>query len=158
MPDVAAVVVHLVPMGALHFLADGVGRIVLVRAHHLQHFVVGICHGVEANELVRHRYGEEGFTDTIPLVYRLVIEVRPVEIVILVEAPQGPWIGEIDCLFRRHCNKELRKREEARVEDALVCVFLNLVGGLADGDAGFLEFDMDYRHTVNEEGQISSTV
>ena len=66
-------------------------------------------------------------------------------------------VGEIARLVGGHPHEDLRQAEEPG-EHALVGILLDLTGGLADGDAAALEFDMDDRHAVDEQAQVSATV
>ena len=154
----------LVPLASAHLVGYGSSRVVLVAAHDLQTAVRAICHGIEADELVCHRDGEQRGGEALPFVCSgfvaradgLVVEVLPVEEEVRVERARA-GVGEIARLVGGHPHEDLRQAEEPG-EHALVGILLDLTGGLADGDAAALEFDMDDRHAVDEQAQVSATV
>ena len=154
----------LVPLAPAHLIGYGGSRVVLVAAHDLQTAVRAVSHGVEADELVRHRNGEQRGGESFPFVGsrlvtradRLVVEVLPVEEEVGVERARA-GIGEVARLVGSHSHEDLDQAKESR-EHALVGVFLDLEGGLAHGHATALELDVDDGHAVDEQTQIAATV
>ena len=154
----------LVPFAPAHLVGYGGGCVVLVAAHDFQAAVRAVSHGVEANELVRHWNGKQRGGEAFPFVGSgfiaradgLVVEVLPVEEEVRVERARAR-VGEIARLVGGHPHEDLRQAEKPR-EHALVGIFLNLTSGLADGDAAALELDMDDRHAVDEQAQVSTAV
>ena len=88
--------------------------------------------------------------------YGLVVEVSPVEEVVAVEIA-FTGIGEVHGIVRIHGHEDLHESEQSG-EHAFMRVFGDLIGGLAYGDAAFLQFDMDDRHAVDEQADVSSTI
>ena len=75
---------------------------------------------------MRHGDGQQLGGNLFPIVDWLVVEVRPVEVIIGVEFAIGTGVGEVDGFFRVHCHKNLHKREESG-KHTLVGVFFDLV-------------------------------
>ena len=88
--------------------------------------------------------------------YGLIVEVSPVEEVVAVEVAFAR-IGEVHSIVRIHGHEDLHESEQSG-EHAFMRVFGDLIGGLAYGDAAFLQFDMDDRHAVDKQANISSTI
>ena len=88
--------------------------------------------------------------------YGLIVEVSPVEEVVAVEIA-FPKIGEVHGIVRIHGHENLHESEQSG-EHAFMRVFGDLIGGLAYGDAAFLQFDMDDRHAVDKQANVSSTI
>ena len=88
--------------------------------------------------------------------YGLVVEVSPVEEVVAVEIAFAR-IGEVHGIIRIHGHEDLHESEQPG-EHAFMRVFGDLIGGLAYGNAAFLQFDMDDRHAVDEQADVSSTI
>jgi len=80
-----------------------------------------------------------------------------VKIKIFVKGAIGAGIGKIDRLFRFHGDKDLDQGKQTG-KDPLACVFFDLMTGLADRHAAFLQLNLNNRHTVNEQQQITPTV
>ena len=154
----------LVPLAPAYLVGYGGGRVVLITAHDLQAAVRAVGQGVEADELVCHGDGEQRGGEAFPFIGPgfvtradgLVVEVPPVEEKVRVERARA-GVGEVVRLVGSHSYEDLRQAEEPR-EHALVGVLLDLAGGLADWDATALELDMDDRHAVDEQAQVSATV
>ena len=66
-------------------------------------------------------------------------------------------VGKVPRLIRGHSHKDLNQAEETR-EHTFVRVLFDLSGCLAYGHATAFEFDMDDRHAVDEQAQVSPTV
>ena len=88
--------------------------------------------------------------------YGLIVEVSPVEEVVAVEIA-FTGIGEVHGIIRIHGHEDLHESEQPG-EHAFMRVFGDLIGGLAYGNAAFLQFDMDDRHAVDEQADVSSTI
>ena len=88
--------------------------------------------------------------------YGLVVEVSPVEEVVAVEIAFAR-IGEVHGIIRIHGHENLHESEQSG-EHAFMRVFGDLIGGLTYGNAAFLQFDMDDRHAVDEQADVSSTI
>ena len=156
-PDIAPQLFSGFPVGTAHLVGNGIGSVVLITAHDLQHTVRIIGNGVEANQLVCHGNGQQRGSNALPVIDRLIIEVSPVEIVIRVEFSIRAGIGKVERFLRIHGHKNLNQRKQPG-ENSFSGVFLNLVCGLADGDAAFLQLDMNHRHPVDQQHQIPTPV
>ena len=66
-------------------------------------------------------------------------------------------VGKVPRLIGGHSHKDLNQAEETR-EHTFVRVLFDLSGCLAYGHATAFEFDMDDRHAVDEQAQVSATV
>ena len=88
--------------------------------------------------------------------YGLVVEVSPVEEVVAVEIAFAR-IGEVHGIIRIDGHENLHESEQSG-EHAFMRVFGDLIGGLTYGNAAFLQFDMDDRHAVDKQANISSTI
>ena len=80
MPDVASLVVVVVPVCLAHTLPYFCGCKILVRAKHLQCLVLVIGNGVITQHLVSHRDRQQVGSYALPVVYLLVVEVCPMEV------------------------------------------------------------------------------
>ncbi|CAB0590190.1 hypothetical protein CIP107554_00690 [Corynebacterium diphtheriae] len=154
-PDVAAQLVAAVPVVTVHTVSDTRGRIVLVGTHRQQVARDTVSDGVEADELVRHRNGQQRTCHVVPLVDRLVVEVGPVEEVVRVELACAR-VGEVDRLLRGHGDEDLHQGEDALV-DALMGVLGYLVRTLGNRHAGALQLDVEDRHTVDEQHHVATS-
>ena len=113
---------------------------------------------------MRHRDREKRRGEVLPLASTglvtcadgLVVEVLPVEVEVGVKRACSR-VGKVPRLIGSHSHKDLNQAEETR-EHALVRVFFDLSGCLAYGHATALELDMDDRHAVDEQAQVSATV
>ena len=106
---------------------------------------------------MRHGNGQQRRCYRQPVVHGLVIEIRPVEIVIRIEFAIRAGIGEVSRFLGIHRHKNLHQREQPG-KYAFVRVFLNLVARLADGNAASLQLQMKYGHSVNQQHQIAAPV
>ena len=88
--------------------------------------------------------------------YGLIVEVSPVEEVVAVEVAFAR-IGEVHGIVRIHGHEDLHESEQSG-EHAFMRVFGDLIGGLAYGDAAFLQFDMDDRHAVDKQANVSPAI
>ena len=79
------------------------------------------------------------------------------EIVISIETSRHAGIGKVEHLFGIHRYEDLHQGEHPR-EDALMAVFLYLVGSLHRRHLATLQFNMDERHPVDEEQQVATSV
>ena len=157
MPDISAPLAGVLPFPAGDLVGDRAGGIILIAAHDLQGVVRVISHRIEANQLVRHRDGEQVGGDGLPVIHRLVVEVRPVKIVVRIKLAVRAGIGEIQGFVGLHGHKDLHQREQPG-EHAFMGIFLNLITCLAYRDAAFLELHMDDRHAVDQQHEISPAV
>ena len=113
---------------------------------------------------MRHRDREKRRGEALPLASAglvtcadgLVVEVFPVEVEVGVKRACSR-VGKVPSLIGGHSHKDLNQTEETR-EHTFVRVFFDLSGCLAYGHATAFEFDMDDRHAVNEQAQVSATV
>ena len=111
-----------------------------------------------------HGNGQQVRREPFPLVlpnvfvrrYGLVVEVGPVEEVVAVEVAFAR-IGEVHSIVRIHGHEDLHESEQSG-EHAFMRVFGDLIGGLAYGDAAFLQFDMDDRHAVDKQANVSPAI
>lgn len=87
----------------------------------------------------------------------LVVEVRPVEIIVRIKLAVRAGIGEIQGFVRLHGHKNLHQREQPG-EHTFMGVLLDLITCLTHRDAAFLEFHMDDRHAVDQQHEISPAV
>ena len=133
---------------------DGKG---LVTAQGFEDTVGFVGYGEETDDLVRHRYGQEQFGDSRPLVDGVVVEIRPMKIEIFVEPSVGSGVGEVESLLGCHSHKDLHQREDA-AKDAFAGIFFDLEGGLRDRYAAAFEFDMIDGHAVDKEHQVAAPV
>ena len=155
---------RLIPFAGAYTIGNGVHRLVLVAAQHFEASVRGICNRVETDELMSHGNGQQVRREPFPLVlpnmfvrrYGLVVEVGPVEEVVAVEVAFAR-IGEVHGIVRIHGHEDLHESEQSG-EHAFMRVFGDLIGGLAYGDAAFLQFDMDDRHAVDKQANVSPAI
>jgi len=104
-----------------------------------------------------HRDRQKCRCNVFPVVHRLVVEVRPMEIVAGVELSFRAGIGKVDRFFRVHGHKNLHQREQSR-KNALCRVFFNLVASPFDGNTALFQFHVNDRHTIDEQHQIAAAV
>ena len=88
--------------------------------------------------------------------YGLVVEVSPVEEVVAIEIA-FTGIGEVHGIIRIHGHEDLHESEQPG-EHAFMRVFGDLIGGLAYGNATFLQFYMNDRHAVDKKANISPAI
>ena len=157
MPDVAPFLFSCIPVVLSHTRADGIGSIILIATQHFQHPITFVGNGVEANELMRLRDREEGGANLFPVVHGLVVEISPVEIVISIETSRHARISKVEHLFGIHSHEDLHQGEHPR-EDALMAIFLYLVGSLHRWHLATLQLYVDERHPVDEEQQVATSI
>ena len=156
-PDVAAHLILISPATHGNAACNTRSRIILIAAHNLQNAVSIIGNGIETDQLVRHRDGKQILCNVLPVVQRLVVGVRPVEVKVFVELSVRAGVGKIDCFIRLHGNKNLHKGKQSG-ENTLVCIFFNLVIGLADIHTAAFQFTVNRRHTVDQQHKITTAV
>ena len=156
-PDVAAALLVILPFRLGNGIRNFAGSVVLITAHHLQNAIGTIGHSIKAYQHMRHRNGQKCRCNVFPVVHRLVIEVRPMEIVAGVELSFRAGIGKVDRFFRVHGHKNLHQREQSR-KNALCRVFFNLVASPFDGNTALFQFHVNDRHTIDEQHQIAAAV
>ena len=155
---------RLVPFAGADTVGNGVHRLVLVAAQHFEASVRGIRDRVETDELMSHGNGQQVRREPFPLVlpdmlvrrYGLIVVVSPMEEIIVVEIA-FTGIGEVHGIVRVHRHEDLYESEQSG-EHAFMRVFGDLIGGLAYGDAAFLQFDVDDRHAVDKQANISPAI
>ena len=125
-PDIPAALLAAVPFRFGNHIRNRTGGIILIAAHNFQHAVRIVGHGVKADQLMRHGDGQQLGGNLFPIVDWLVVEVRPVEVIIGVKFAIGTGVGEVNGFFRVHCHKNLHKREQSG-KHTLVGVFFDLV-------------------------------
>ena len=157
-PDVAAPVQVVVPVGLLHPVADLAHGKILVAAEHLQRLVLVVGNGVEAHHLMRHRDGEQVGGHLPPVTHDDVVEVFPMEIELWLEAVFRAGVGKVECLLGSHRHIDLHHREDAALEHPFVHIPFDLEAGLADIHLASLQFDMYHGHAVDEEHHIATAV
>ena len=156
-PDVAAALLVILPFRLGNGIRNFAGSVVLIAAHHLQNAIGTIGNGIKAHQHMRHRDRQKCRCNVFPVVHRLVVEVRPMEIVAGVELSFRAGIGKVDRFFRVHGHKNLHQREQSR-KNALCRVFFNLVASLFDGNTALFQFHVNDRHTIDEQHQIAAAV
>ena len=158
MPDVAASVLMVIPVGLVGDVANPARCIVLVRAQHLQGRVFVIRDGIIPNQLMSHRDIEQFAGHAVPLKYLVIVEVSPMELKFILEQVFTARIGEVERLFGGHGHKYLHHGENAAAEDSFVHVAFQLKHRLRHIHAATLQLHMDNGHTVDEQQHIPSAV
>ena len=105
-----------------------------------------------------HGDAEQIGYDSSPVSYDRIVKVFPMEIEFRLEILFFSRIGKIECLFRSHGHENLYHLEDAVAECAFVSITLNLEGSLTYIYFGTLQFDMNYRHTIDEQHHIATSV
>ena len=107
---------------------------------------------------MRHRDTKQIGHNSSPVSYDGVVKVFPMEIEFRLEILFFARIGKIECLFRSHGHENLHHLEDAVAEYAFVGITLNLEGSLTHIHFGTLQFDMNHRHTIDEQHHIAPSV
>ena len=68
-----------------------------------------------------------------------------------------PGVGKVSSLIRGHSHEDLNQAEKT-CEYTFVSIFFNLTSGLAYRHATAFELDVDDRHAVDEQAQVSAAV
>ena len=157
MPNVTAFLLSYLPIILSHTRADSIGCIILIATQNFQYTITLVCNGIEANELMRLRDREEGRANIFPPIDRLVVEISPVEIVISIETSRHARIGKVQHLLRIHRYEDLHQGEYPG-EDALMAIFLYLVGCLHRWYLATLQLYMNKGHSVDEQKQVATSV
>ena len=157
MPNITPVNVFIRPLGLCNFIRNSACRIVLIAAHNLQNAVRVICNSIKTDKLMRHRDRKEMRGYILPSVHRLIIEIRPMEVIVLIELPVGTGVSEIYGFIRRHGDEHLNQRKQA-AENAFMSVFFDLIARLTYGYATLLQLYVNDWHTVDKQHQITATV
>ena len=105
-----------------------------------------------------HRDGEQIGGNQFPVAHYLVVEVFPMEIVLLLESVFCTRVGKIESLLRRHSHINLHHREDAALEHSLVYISLYLEASLAYINLASLQFDMYHGHSVYQEHHVAASV
>ena len=105
-----------------------------------------------------HRDAEQIGHNSPPVSYDGVVKVFPMEVEFRLEILFFARIGEIECLFRSHGHENLHHLEDAVAEYAFMGVALNLESSLTYIYFGTFQFDMNHRHTIDEQHYIASSV
>ena len=66
-------------------------------------------------------------------------------------------ICKVQRLFRIHCNKDLNQREKS-CEDTFMSILLNLIHSLSYRNTGFLQFNMENRHAIDQKHEITTAI
>ena len=103
-----------------------------------------------------HRDRQQVGSDTLPVVYLLVVEVCPMEVERRGKILRCSRVGEVQSLLRCHSHEYLYQREDAMREDTLVGILLDLVDSLSHIHTASLQLDMDNRHTIDEQHHIAT--
>lgn len=156
-PDIAAEGIRLRPAAQRDAAGNAGNGVILIAAQDLQQSVRIIGHCIETNELMGHGDGEQGLRHILPVVHRFVVDVRPMEVEIPVEAAVRAGVGKVHGLLRGHGDKNLDQGKQAG-EDALAGVSFNLMARLADVNAAALEFTVDQGHAVYQKCKITPAV
>ena len=107
---------------------------------------------------MRHWNTEQIGYNSSPVSYDGVVKVFPMEIELRLEILFFARIGKIECLFRSHGYENLHHLEDAVAEYPFVGITLNLEGSLTYIYFGTLQFDMNHRHTIDEQHHIAPSV
>ena len=163
MPYVATVlrVIHLLMTqlrkSLTHYLGNGICRIILVTAHDLKSRSGLISNSIEADQCVSHWDGEQRLDHVIPCSDRFVVEVGPLEEELRTKNSIRPWIGKIQRFLRRHRYKNLNQSKDIVTKQALSRIAPDLIAGLTHRHATALQLNMDHRHTIDEQEQVTSS-
>ena len=161
MPDEAALEAlgppQLIAIDHRHAIGDAAGRVVLVAAHHLQHAVGIVGHGVIADKLVRHGDTQQMLDDLTPLIDGVVVKVGPMKLELFVEDAIGAGISEVLRLLGVHGDEYLHQREQS-FEYALSGIFANLADGLRYWHTALLQLDVEQGHAIDEQHKVAAAV
>ena len=157
MPDVTAELIFVAPAAQADTAGYLRGSIVLVTTHDLQNTVGIISNSIEANELVCHGNGQQPLCNVFPVVQRFIVDICPVEIVILIEPSIRAGIGEVHRFIRLHSNKDLHQRKQTR-EDTFVSILFDLVTCLTNVHTATLQLNMDNGHTIDQQGEVTTSI
>ena len=156
-PHVSTQLILLSPLGLPHCVGNPIRRVHLIAPHHLQHPIGIVRNRIEPDHLMCHRDGQERAHNLIPVINRLVIKVRPMEIKRRIESAVRSRIGEVQRFFGSHSHKNLYQRKQSG-EHPFVGVFLNLMARLTHRYSGSLQLDMNHRHSVNQQHYIPAAI
>ena len=157
MPDIAPELLACCPVIFRNTVRNLIRRIVLIAAHNLQYTIRIIGHRIEADHLMCHRNRQQPLDDLLPVIDRIIIQICPVEIEVRIEPSIWSRICEIQRLLRIHRDEYLHQGEQA-CEDTLMCILHQLVHRFLHIHTRALQFDMEDRHTVDEQHQIAATI
>ena len=161
MPYVATMlrVIHLLMTqlrkSLTHYLGNGISRIVLVTTHDFKRLSGFIGNGIEADQGVSHWDGEQRLDHVIPCRDRFIVEVGPLEEELRSKVNIRPWIGKIQRFLRCHRYKDLNQSKYIVTKHALRGVTHDLITGLTYRHATALQLNMDHRHTIDEQEQVT---
>jgi hypothetical protein len=157
MPDKSSFLSLMMMFGFGNLICYRIGSVILITPQNFQFAVPIVGDGIKSNEHMRHRNREEFFDDFSPFIYRIIIEISPVKEKFSIKFLSISWIGKIECLFWRHCYKDLYQREDS-CKDPFFVIFLDLGRGLMDRNSAFFEFDMDDWHSIYQKKDVSPPI
>lgn len=134
MPNMAASLILFSPFSFLYSAGDRPCSIVLITAHDFKGSVRIIGNIIETDHFVGHWDGKQMLCDLLPIVHWLVIEISPMEIVVVIELAVRTGVSEIKRLIRIHRYKDLNERKQPG-EHTFVGIFLDLLNCLGYRDA-----------------------
>ena len=106
---------------------------------------------------MRHRNRQQGGSNHLPVINRVIIKIRPMEEKVRIKLSVRTRIGKIQGFLRIHCNKNLNQRKQSG-KHSFMCVLLNLIASLRYRHSGFLKLNMKNRHPVNQQHQIATPI
>jgi hypothetical protein len=157
MPDKSSFLFLMMMLGFGNLICYRIGGVILITPQNLEFAVPIVGDGIKSNEHMRHRNREEFFDDFSPFIYRIIIEISPVKEKFSIKLFSISRIGKIECLFWRHCYKDLYQGKDP-CKHSFFVIFLDLGRGLIYGDSALFEFDMNDWHSIDQKKNVSPPI
>ena len=154
MPDVAGLTAAA--RVGIDGVADGFDSMNLVGPQHDEGFPFTVEDRILGNHAVRCRDGQDGLSEGKVLCHRLVVFIEPGRKELLIEVAFASR-GDIARIGRIGDDEHLERREDIP-EGPFFEVLLNLVEGFPVGMAAVLQFNLDHRKAINQQGDVAAAV
>ena len=156
-PYITAVNAFIVPLHLTDTTGNLTCSIILIASHNFKCVVGLICNRIETYHLVRHRNWQKPLGNHIPIINRIVIFICPMKAESFSELIITSWVGKIGTFFGIHCNKHLHKWKQPR-KHTFVEIFTNLILCFTDRYVAFFQFNVNDRHSVNQQTEIAAAI
>ena len=157
MPDETTAVLVIIPINLVDTLPNFVDCMILVTAQHLQSLILVICNGVISNYLMSHRNGEKIRSYALPVIYFVIVVVCPMEVETRRKVLALSRVSEVESFFWSHGNEYLNQGEDSMAKDSFMGIFLYLIDRLSYVNTRTFQFNMDDRHTIDEQHHIATS-
>ena len=137
-------------------VADGFDSMNLVGPQHDEGFPFTVEDRILGNHAVRRRDGKDRLGKGDVFRHRLVVFIEPSRKELLIEVAFASR-GDIARIGRIGDDEHLERREDIP-EGPFFEVLLNLVEGFPVGMTAVLQFNLDHRKTINQQGDVAPAV